>query len=137
MTLIDFPSKPELLKRLDEIGWPIHASPDLGKPYGDINGQVGTSIANPPEEEVNDLARYKDALLDEREITHGPYAIKCEIIMAIMREIEGYRGGLDDVQNVSLDMIIHKMGRILAGDPNHKDHWADIAGYATLVSKSL
>jgi hypothetical protein len=58
MTLIDFPSKPELLKRLDEVasGWPIHASDGLGQPYGDING----SVANPPEEEVNDLARYKE-----------------------------------------------------------------------------
>jgi hypothetical protein len=59
MTLIDFPSKPELLKRLDEVagGWPIHASPDLGKPFGDING---SAFSNPPEEEVNDLARYKE-----------------------------------------------------------------------------
>jgi hypothetical protein len=40
MTLIDFPNKPEPQKRLDEVasGWPIHASQDLGKPYGDING---------------------------------------------------------------------------------------------------
>jgi hypothetical protein len=67
MTLIDFPSKPELLKRLDEVasGWPIHASPDLGKPYGDINGcpeivVEANAVANPPEEEVNDLARYRE-----------------------------------------------------------------------------
>jgi hypothetical protein len=61
MTLIDFPSKPELLRRLDEVasGWPIHASPDLGKPYGDINGGA-MAFANPPEQEVNDLARYKE-----------------------------------------------------------------------------
>jgi hypothetical protein len=60
MTLIDFPSKPELLRRLDEVasGWPIHASPDLGKPYGDISATM--NIANPPEQEVNDLARYKE-----------------------------------------------------------------------------
>jgi hypothetical protein len=62
MTLIDFPSKPEPQKRLDQVvsGWPIHASPDLGKPYGDINGSVGKTFANPPEDEVNDLARYKE-----------------------------------------------------------------------------
>ena len=34
-------------------------------------------------------------------------------------------------------MIAHKIGRILAGDPNHIDHWLDIAGYATLVAKEL
>lgn len=41
------------------------------------------------------------------------------------------------VQIEALEMITHKIGRILAGDPNHKDHWDDIAGYATLVSKAL
>ncbi|WP_257617167.1 hypothetical protein [Campylobacter pinnipediorum] len=34
-------------------------------------------------------------------------------------------------------MIAHKIARILAGNPNYKDHWDDIAGYATLVSKEL
>jgi hypothetical protein len=74
MTLIDFPSKPELLRRLDEVasGWPIHASPDLGKPYGNINGKVetfseGVELLDREEwakaiknMEKNDLARYKE-----------------------------------------------------------------------------
>ena len=34
-------------------------------------------------------------------------------------------------------MIVHKIGRILAGNPNHSDHWHDIAGYATLVDAQL
>jgi hypothetical protein len=34
-------------------------------------------------------------------------------------------------------MICYKMGRILSGDSNNLDHWDDIAGYATLVSKIL
>lgn len=37
----------------------------------------------------------------------------------------------------SLDMIAHKIGRILAGNPYTKDHWVDIAGYATLVANQL
>lgn len=32
----------------------------------------------------------------------------------------------------ALDMIYHKIGRILNGDPNYKDSWHDIAGYAKL-----
>jgi hypothetical protein len=58
MTLIDFPAKPTAqpwVKPMTLEDWPWEK--DLGKPYGDING----SIANPPEEEVNDLARFKDA----------------------------------------------------------------------------
>ena len=34
-------------------------------------------------------------------------------------------------------MIAHKIGRILAGDPSFQDHWADIAGYATLIINPL
>jgi hypothetical protein len=64
MTLIDFPTKPELQKRLDEIefdnckaavGWPIHASDGLGKPYGDING----AVADPPNRDAINPDHYK------------------------------------------------------------------------------
>ena len=40
-------------------------------------------------------------------------------------------------QREAVDMICHKLGRILCGNPNHSDHWHDIAGYATLVDKLL
>ena len=41
---------------------------------------------------------------------------------------------LEQTQRESLDMIAHKIGRILAGDPDFRDHWDDIAGYAKLVA---
>ena len=37
----------------------------------------------------------------------------------------------------ALDMIFHKIGRIIAGDPNYADSWHDIAGYAKLVEDRL
>jgi hypothetical protein len=37
-------------------------------------------------------------------------------------------------QRESLDMIQHKISRILNGDPNIVDSWADIAGYAHIVA---
>ena len=37
----------------------------------------------------------------------------------------------------ALDMICHKMGRIVNGDPNYADSWIDIAGYAKLVADRL
>jgi hypothetical protein len=40
----------------------------------------------------------------------------------------------DAVIAEALDMILHKIGRIVAGDATFKDHWVDIAGYATLVA---
>ena len=40
-------------------------------------------------------------------------------------------------QRESLDMICHKIGRILNGDPHYSDSWIDIAGYAKLVADRL
>jgi hypothetical protein len=44
---------------------------------------------------------------------------------------------LEADQKEALDMIAHKIARILNGDPNYADSWHDIAGYATLVEKRL
>lgn len=40
-------------------------------------------------------------------------------------------------QQEALDMICHKIGRIVNGDPDYADSWHDIAGYATLVEQRL
>jgi len=40
-------------------------------------------------------------------------------------------------QAEALEMIMHKVARILNGDPNYADNWIDIAGYATLVADRL
>ena len=44
---------------------------------------------------------------------------------------------LESDQIEALDMIAHKIGRILNGDPNYADSWVDIAGYAKLVADRL
>lgn len=40
-------------------------------------------------------------------------------------------------QREALDMVMHKVGRILNGDPNYIDSWTDIIGYTRLVEKRL
>ena len=40
-------------------------------------------------------------------------------------------------QKEALEMIQHKVARILNGDPNYDDSWRDIAGYATLIVERL
>lgn len=40
-------------------------------------------------------------------------------------------------QREALEMIAHKIGRILNGDPNYHDSWHDIVGYAQLVADRL
>lgn len=40
-------------------------------------------------------------------------------------------------QSVAIDMICHKLARIVVGDADYLDNWFDIAGYAQLVADRL
>lgn len=40
-------------------------------------------------------------------------------------------------QKEAIEMIAHKLGRILNGDPNYHDSWHDIVGYTKLVADRL
>ena len=37
----------------------------------------------------------------------------------------------------ALDMIVHKISRIVEGDFNYDDSWIDISGYSTLIVERL
>lgn len=83
-------------------------------------------------------------LLTKRGETHGDYLLHAgitqELKMAMRRTDaleEIWRWKLNCSQREALEMIMHKIGRILAGDPNFRDHWDDIAGYAKLVADQL
>ena len=82
-----------------------------------------------------------NALLAEREKTHGDYAVHALITQDLKRVITHHVGDLDrrldDDMQETLDMIAHKIGRIIAGNPAEPDHWRDIAGYAQLVANRL
>lgn len=80
-----------------------------------------------------------EEILNERGSVHGPWSVQSGItqkIKEVMFDAKGY-AALSRSQRDALEMIATKMGRILAGDPNHQDHWDDIAGYATLASKEI
>lgn len=80
-----------------------------------------------------------DALLEERGKTHGDFADHARITRGIKDMMIQERGWtrLNDMQKETLDMIAHKIGRIIAGNADFKDHWDDISGYARLVSQRL
>ena len=82
-----------------------------------------------------------DALLEARGKTHGDYAVHALVTQDLKRVITHHVGHLDrrldDDMQETLDMITHKIGRIIAGDAGFADHWADIAGYAQLVANRL
>lgn len=41
------------------------------------------------------------------------------------------------IHREAVDMILHKLARIVNGDPDYDDSWVDIAGYATLVADHI
>lgn len=77
-----------------------------------------------------------EALLSERGKTHGDFTDNARVMQALKKIMEAEPGWqrLNDIQREALQMNAHKVGRILCGNPNFKDHWDDIAGYAKLVA---
>jgi hypothetical protein len=83
------------------------------------------------------------ALLAERGKTHGDFTDHARITSrlkdVVLDELHErtMRGQplLTMEQRESLDMILHKIGRIIAGNAGFQVHWDDIAGYAKLVSE--
>jgi hypothetical protein len=77
-----------------------------------------------------------DDILTQRGKTHGDYkdhASITQMLKQMMRRGKNWPT-LYMTEQETLDMIAHKIGRILAGDPHFQDHWDDIAGYAKLVA---
>lgn len=78
--------------------------------------------------------------LQERGNRYGKFNGHANItqnIKHVMHGTSNWTQKLTDSQREALDMIAHKIGRILNGDPNYADSWHDIAGYASLVDKQL
>ena len=78
-------------------------------------------------------------ILEQRGTTHGDFTDNAYIAQELKRIV---RSGtiyiaMTAVQMEAIDMILHKIARAVSGNPNHKDHWDDIAGYATLVSERI
>ena len=79
------------------------------------------------------------AVLTERGSRYGNFEDHARITQAIKHEIrqgDSYTKMEDDMVE-ALDMIAHKIGRIVNGDPRYADSWVDIAGYAKLVADRL
>ena len=78
-------------------------------------------------------------ILTERGSRYGKFTGHAKItqdIKVLMRDKANW-WCLEDDQKEALDMIAHKLGRILNGDPHYEDSWRDIAGYAQLVADRL
>jgi hypothetical protein len=80
-----------------------------------------------------------DTTLADRGKRYGTFtghALITQRLKEVMREHRGW-GNLGYDQRESLEMVAHKIGRILNGDPHYHDSWHDIAGYVKLVADRL
>jgi hypothetical protein len=79
--------------------------------------------------------------LTERGNRYGTFDLHASITQQLkgvaQTFINTHNKQLSPSQLEAIDMIFHKIGRILNGDPNYADSWHDIAGYATLVEQEL
>lgn len=79
--------------------------------------------------------------LTARGSRYGTFATHAEVAQGLKRfmanELAKRNKGLDDDQWEALEMIAHKIARVINGDPDYADSWLDIAGYAKLVADRL
>ena len=84
---------------------------------------------------MNDI----DATLKERGSRYGAFADHAEITYSIknvfMNSVKW--SSLDNTMKEALDMVAHKFGRILNGDPTYIESWRDAVGYLQLVVNHL
>lgn len=79
------------------------------------------------------------AILSERAETYGTFVGHAKITQAVKQAMRNSPNWavLSDSQQEALEMIAHKIGRILNGDPNFQDSWDDLVGYARLIADEL
>ncbi len=100
---------------------------------GDVTEWVKDDTPPPGYDEI------VESTLDTRELDYGDFArgsvVFNNLLWAMKTGEKWYE--MDPYQQSALTMIAHKISRLLNGNPNHRDGWHDIAGYATLVEREL
>jgi putative component of membrane protein insertase Oxa1/YidC/SpoIIIJ protein YidD len=85
-----------------------------------------------------------EKILAERGKTHGDFTINATIVQELKQTCRGRASCSDYARwaamlpehKEAIENICQKLGRILVGDPHHRDSWEDIAGYATLGARA-
>lgn len=80
-----------------------------------------------------------EEVLNQRQTTHGSFTKNAEtaqMLKYFVKQGDNYND-MPVVQREALDMILHKIARIVNGDPNYIDNWIDICGYSQLVIEEV
>lgn len=78
-------------------------------------------------------------ILTERGKRYGKFTGHAAVTQGLKSVMFNFRSDLELAadQREALEMIAHKIGRIINGDPDYADSWVDLAGYAQLVADRL
>jgi hypothetical protein len=108
--------------------------------YGDIHeGLDDWNNATPDPSVQPETPSTVDSTINERGERYGKFNDGADIMQTlknVMRETDGWER-LTPSQREALEMIQHKIGRVLNGDPNYDDNWRDICGYSQLILDEL
>lgn len=88
--------------------------------------------ARPVTDEIDDTVTQRG----ERYGLFADGAVIMQDLKAVMRATPGWER-LTPSQREALEMIQHKIGRVLNGDPMYVENFTDIAGYAILVKDEM
>lgn len=96
----------------------------------------------PPSETPTPMAEDSiSGVLAQRGTRYGAFIGHSEICQdlkaTIKLHLDNRQKTLHWDQQEALDMICHKIARIINGDADYADSWVDIAGYAKLVADRL
>jgi hypothetical protein len=80
-----------------------------------------------------------EKLIEARHSTHGDYSCVAELDQALKDVLRNHVGWdrLTPGQALAIEMIVHKIARIMCGKPDFRDHWLDVCGYVQCVLDRL
>lgn len=112
------------------------------KNFVSIDQQAQAVLNKPaPEPAPEPKATNVDATLQERGKRYGTFTGHAEVTYKLKNILREHSMRMNKTftfdQAEAMDMICHKLGRIVNGDANYADSWVDIAGYAKLVADRL
>ena len=138
------PAGPALTEEQQRIAHKLRLDPDqyLQAIEGlDKAREQSAAGSAPLEIEMFDFPDQVDETLDARAVEYGKFIEGAEVMQMLKRVVLNALNNRDKTlahdQAEAMDMIIHKIGRIVNGNPDVVDHWLDIAGYAKLVADRL
>lgn len=80
-----------------------------------------------------------EEVLNKRQATYGSFTKNAEVSQMLkyfMAQGTNYKQ-MPTAHREALEMIVHKIARIVNGDPNYIDNWVDIIGYSQLVIEEI